>query len=266
MTTDVLALSQKLHDAGKKLPSGLSINAKGEVTYRNSAFVNPDRKPFKMAALKPRIDKPGDTVKRLEEHIYKQIGRYEEKEAGRFHAMRNQPACAGFTFVATDGHRALLQPDPESLGGAHSVGKITSGYQPIVINDADFHLALKRALVMTGDNLKDAVYFTVFLNTLTLASRDADCGDFQEDMPVTADFVARFCLNGKYLEPALGEWPLTIWVKDEESSLIIVPPGDDWRYVVMPTRGGWSKEDTAEFEAVKTALAPPAEEPVEVLS
>lgn len=224
----------------------LERKANGDIVYHTPWLTAAKRKPFSMPPLKARVDK--DSSKAFE-----RIQGRVEKTAGTQSYTKGQPAkgrtCTkGWELVTTDGERALIIPGDGTGEPMASIGDI-KGYQRTTIADPEFQLAVKRAAVMAHPRT-NTVMLTCKAGTLTLESQDPDCGSFDETLSVVGKSSAwRVALNVDFIEPLLGTWPLTVWVKDKDSAVVFEPQDKSWRYVVMPMRADWPKEAVEQVEA-----------------
>ncbi len=222
----------KVWKAGKECPnmpgSGwLERKANGEIIYHTPWIVK--RKPFTMPALKPRVESAGKVLERLKKDIEKSISKLDTLDMEKCRQRAGQAAAEGWRIVVTDGHRALLEP-ADAGQGAYPAGS-TTDYSYAVIENMEFHLTVKRALVMAGKY--NAVQLACQSGVLAVSSSDEE-GGFDETMDIMATGDWHIALNGTYLEPVLGVWPLSMWVKDSKSAVVFEPDDSTWRYVVMP--------------------------------
>lgn len=217
-----------------------TIRADGTIGYSIPWIALAAKKPFKMAALKPRVDKPEVLLKRVRESI--------EKSPAMIPEYRGRPSKApGLQVAVVDRYRALLVPG-EGKGDVLPCGDI-KGKTHVVFDDPEFHLTVKRALVMAQPNQSFQIRMECVDGIVTMSSSDSDCGDFHETFPVQLDLSGdpdkldwRVAVNGKYLELVCGMWPLHMWIKDEETELSFGPADGSWRYVLLPMLATWKTE------------------------
>lgn len=203
----------------------LTKNSNGTISYVSTHQIAPVRHS---PEPKARKDKPGKTLERIKASIDKAASRHDNPD--RCKGLVGRPAAIGFQVHATDGHRALLVPGFGDGPAWANVGD-TKGYRLAIVDNPEFHLALKRALVMTDNTplvrliCKDGI--------LTVKSQ-CDDGTFDETIHLIATSDWRIALNGTFLEIALGSWPLHVWVNNQNEPLIIEPSDRSWRYVGIP--------------------------------
>lgn len=265
--------------AGTKTPSGgrLRVRPDGTVSYHNPDCITkwkPGSNPFRMPALNPRTDKAGLTFQRLKESIEQRAARPRVKNFARF-AGRN--VADGYSIVTTDGLAALLIRRPvkdgifvdwqEGTAGEYSkVFDDTFKAARVVctIADPEFHLALKRADVMSCERTRK-VRLIGLSHRLTIASTDPDCGTFSETLPVQSSEFWQVAFDFRLLEPVIGQWPLVVRYVDKLTAVCFEPADGSWRYVVMP----YKDETTDEAAQAEAADAPevsnePDQRPTEI--
>ncbi len=228
-----------------RAPKGsyLKIKADGTVSYHNPEclrYSRPGSKPFKMSALNPRNDGSVKTFERLKASI--------EKRAGEQRGMKNIIGCPvmeGWQVAATDGHRALLT---RGEGTGDKVPLFDTDKAHIVAClESEFHLLLKQSLIM-ADERSSMVRFIGTDGQLALSStheepagqRDGnDSGSFEGSIESNCETPWHIALNGNYVEPVCGTWPLAVWFTEPESAVMFEPLDSSWRYVVMPFKDEW---------------------------
>ncbi len=215
----------------------------GTITY--------DRPGLRIPALskpgpewKARKEKASSTARRFKKSIEDANKKNDEIERMKRHYGKEHGN--GWILTATDVHRALFErgsgekaADDLNLTGFQR-------YKEAYCDDPEFHLAVKRALVMAPENTSQ-VKLIIENGTLSVRSRNKDpqCeGEFEQSLPIshTDDVEVRF--NGKYLEGILGFWPLRmIWNGkkgkggDDRWIFTAIGDEDEYRFVIMPMRG-----------------------------
>ena len=226
--------------------SFLKIHTDGSISYQNPNClkdVGPGSKPFRMAELKPRADKPGETFARLKAMIEKSAAKDPQRNLERFN---NRPVFDGWAIAATDGHTALLHRGPAAGDYCNVFDKMHKASRVISsIVDPEFHLALKRAMVMCEAKTK-AVRLAAIGGTLTISSEhespgrtNNDAGSFEETMQISQheDWWGKY--DARYLEPMCGTYPLFIWYTQADEPIMFESAKGDWRYIVMPIADDW---------------------------
>lgn len=253
--------------------SFLRIKSDGTVAYHNPECLKynaPGSKPFRMPALKAREESSTKTFERLKASIDKRASRDPSRNMERF---TGRPCMPGWYIVATDGHRALLGRGEGTGERVPTFDKLQETAHIVCsIDDPEFHLALKRALVMTEEN-QSKVRLIGCPGLLALSSahgepygqRDGnDAGDFEETLTVNSGSNWRVAIDANFVEPACGSWPLVVWHSDQDSAVMFEPQDSSWRYVVMPIRDDWktfeiSNDASPESETNPEILAVPEE-------
>lgn len=171
---------------------------------------------------KPRVEDSAHTIARLckiggNESCQRQIG----KRAGEFY------------LAATDGHRALLLPDnrEEREGMPAEFGELPPN---TFVTGAWFFLALKRAMCISNEE-PWGISLKIDAKSVTMeAEYEGDTFSERLTAIVQGGSGCRLGLNGRYLQDALGVWPLYLHFTDAEHMVVLRPEGDSWRYLLMP--------------------------------
>lgn len=240
--------------------SFLRIKPDGTVSYHNPNCLKdakPGSRPFRMPALNPRTDnKPGETFERLKAAIDKRKAKDPQQNVTRF---ISRPCADGWKIETTDGHTALLTRGPAE-GPYCNVFDAWKEKARLVcsIDNPEFHLALKRALVMADANESHKVRLVARPGTLELSSEDPQLGSFDETLTVNTCERWHVTLNGRYLEDVCGSWPLSVWYVDAESAVMFEAEDGSWRYVIMPYKESFDPyaEDAAKVETAEVPNGP----------
>ena len=228
--------------------SYLKIQKDGSISYQNPNCLKdaaPGSKPFHMPVLKPRADKPGETVARLKAMIDKSVSK---KPRTHPEAFINRPAYDGLRIVATDGCVALLDRGPAAgehcdiFDTAKSRAKLVCS-----ILDPEFHLALKRAALMANPRTRALHLFAANDQLVISSSHEAemalgnDAGDFEETLDCSTEGSESWyaTLDYRYLEPMCGSFPLFVWYTGPTHPVIFESAKGDWQYIVMPIADDW---------------------------
>ena len=229
-----------MHSSPKNGSGWLERKSSGEVVY-HAPWIKTYR-PFKMPELKSRIETPEKTLARLRKECttpeadIRHIGRHTE---------------SGYVMTATNGHWALLE---HGIGSADKKPitstclDITKDHHVSVIASPEFYLLVKRASLMAGPSQlvtlfgdQDTQLITAYSDRLMMYSI-SEHGDFLETLPAVITQSFRVALAWHYLEMPLGTWPISMWVKDENSPVVFTT-GKSWRFVLMPMDGGITRDE-----------------------
>jgi hypothetical protein len=265
-------------EPGRKTSSGsfLRIQRDGTVTYSNPnclKYAAPGSKPFKMPALKPRIETPGATgfskaFERIKDSIQKRMLKNARANFGRYNGT---PCLDGWEIVSTDGKTALLKPGA-GVGTRTPILDIWAGAARKVglLDNPEFHLALKRAALMV-DERAPRVRLIGNPGELRITSEHGepvrqtagnDAGDFEETLPVTSWEPWHVAINPEFLEPMCGAWPLTVWYAGDTNAIVFEADDLSFRYVVMPLGDKWDGVDLSRtWDGVTPGRADAALEP-----
>jgi hypothetical protein len=197
-----------------------------------------------MPALNARKDGAFATFERLKASIDKRASKDHMKNFARY---IGRPVFEGFYMAATDGRTALLAAGP-GTGERANVFDATfkTLHKVSAISDSEFHLAVKRADLMTCDGIP-GVRLIATASRLILASSDPEVGTFDETLELASSEAWHITLDPIYLEPVCGAWPLTVSYTDAEGPIVFSPSCESWKYVVMPIK---DKFDLADYEPV----------------
>lgn len=223
----------------------LERKASGEIIY-HTPWLRP-HKPFTMPLLKPRVETEAKGLARIRKAYVSDPGMATQLGRG----------TGGYGTIATNGHWALLERGKQT----HFANPIdflapSRQHKAVRIVNPEFQLALKRADVM-ADELYRVVLMWGNRDSLTVYSehkpdkytvdkkgkrvempKGNDLGSFDETLVdgIEAEREWQIALNVDYIEPLLGTWPLTMWIKDAESNLVFEPADKSWRFVLMGIR------------------------------
>jgi hypothetical protein len=238
---------------GRPGSGSLEQKADGTLIYHTPWVTAAKPRPFKMDQLKPRNEKPAKVFARLKAEIEKTAvaaGCDSQRHIGHEY-------CRGWVIVATDGHRALLEKKTASNCTEEKPYASMKDYKVTMVSDPELQLTIKRALVAAPTSnlvMLECGEFGLVVKSGTInenrigainekdmrgAHKDGtDFVMFDERLEtgIYGDGFAEFGINGKYLESALGCWPVCISTKDPESAIAIEPESADWRLIVMPMR------------------------------
>lgn len=234
------------YDPKRKAPagSGLRIKPDGTVAYHNSnclKYAAPGSKPFKMPALKPRMEESAATFERLKASIEKQTGKLPNEQTAAFVGR----PCIDDTWhiVATDRYRALLLRGPGNGEHCTMFDQWKDKARLVCsLDNPEFHLALKRARVMAEDR-EPVIRITGTPGHVEVSSEHAepagqrdnnDAGSFEEVLEMNNCESWEIGLNYNYAEPVCGSWPLSMWFADKKSPVMFESEDTTWRYVVCP--------------------------------
>ncbi len=226
--------------------SCLRIKPDGTVSYHNPncmKYAAPGSKPFKLPALKPREETPADTFERLKVAIDKRMAKDTYKNVSRY---VGRTVWDGWRIASTDGHMALIERG-EGTGPAFPVIDISQTHIVASFDNPEFHLAVKRALVMC-DERSDKVRLISAPGSVTITSADPQMGTFDESLQVNSGEFWHVAIDGKYLECALGSWPMAFWYRDVDSPVMLEPFDSSWRLVIMPIKDDWAGVEFGETE------------------
>ena len=260
----------------------LERKANGELVYHTPWLKKskPFRETKSIAEPKARIETPTKALARMRKECV--TPEYCLKRVGK--------TCPdGFQLTATNGHWALLEPTGKGTVAKPDMANIGNlkGYHASFIDSPEFFLALNRAKVMASDTSR-TVHLIGEKGMIHLYSSHSlglvfsghacllvgipsgsgepkghrgnnDAGDFQQSVKAVVTKPWKAAMDYTYLETALGVWPLTVWVKDDESAesaVIFEPASREWRFVVMPMRADW---DTIPAPFVPESEAPESE-------
>lgn len=138
----------------KASPSSyLRIKSDGTVSYNNPnclKYAAPGSRPFHLPALKPRTETSAVTFERLKAGIEKRASKLRNSNCEKY---VGNPCLDTWEIVCTDQHTMLLKRGP-GTGERNSIYDLWQQKARLVcsIDNPEFHLALKRALIMTGEN------------------------------------------------------------------------------------------------------------------
>lgn len=189
---------------------------------------------------KPRIETSIKAFERMRKECTAQVTASKEERCTR---MVGQSACMGYRIVATNGHWALIEPGQgKNEHASPYIGEI-KGHKASTLQDAELWNVLQCAEIMSDERSRTVALMMLEPNTVTVYAANSDVGEYIGTASGKTDTVWACSFDWKYLELVLGCWPLTVWVKDEESAAVFEPADKSWRFVLMPMRG--------ELDAVK---------------
>ena len=206
----------------------LERKASGEIVYHTPWLKK--SKPFRetwksIAEPKARIETPAKALSRMRKEC---VTPDDVKARGVLDKVTPQ----GYFIAATNGHWALMERW-NSKGKEYGCLDIAEKAHNTTVESSEFYNALQRAAVMANDRSRMVVLIAEN-DSITLYSADSDYGAFVETIPAKVSKPWRAAVDWTYLEMALGVWPLTFWIKDEESALVLEPWSKEYRFVLMP--------------------------------
>lgn len=201
----------------------LERKASGEIVYHTPWLRK--FKPFELKPLKTRQETSQAALVRMRKECVSSV-EWERQ-------LEMHMGAQGFVMTATDGHWALLEPGDvkthkDFLG-------VTPKHKRHVLHDPEFYLALARAAVMANERSKTVQFVAdAVRQEIVLYAEDSDVGDMTETVPAQLSTNWRIALNHEYLVMVLGSWPLTMYVRDEDSLIVFEAHDRSWRFVIMP--------------------------------
>lgn len=236
--------------AGPDGSGWLERKASGEIVYHTPWTRTPKKfsESVSARALKPRIETPANALIRMR----KACARSGMEIPG--HAGRR--IGKGWRVASMNGHWALIEPGigKEPHMDWMSTDKPGSEYIACKWSNPELWLAIQRAAVMSGAS--QAVRLVGDEGEVRVYLRDRvdyyDQGEFMEVVNMPGN-RARWdiMLDWKYLDIALGCWPVTFKWKDDESMIELST--DAWKFLIMPMRDGVSADQIeARFKAMDT--------------
>ena len=215
--------------------------AKRTLGFTPASPIRPAAKPASPTA---RTDKkPADYLTRLLRAI-----KVPESDRSRLEPFLGAQIGVGWKMATTDGSRAVLVAgtDGKPYTGGRS-GFLAQRATTTVTLTPPFHLALKRMAAASHTPTKDRPAAVIVrlhpesdtVGELELAVRNIDDGvDASERVAITGTALrrARVRLNIRYIDDALGRWPLTVRIAGEGDAVSF--ENDVCTYVLMPLSGG----------------------------
>jgi hypothetical protein len=229
----------------------LERKANGALVYHAPWLRKPA--PFTMTEPKARVETEARALVRLKKECLTpdDLGGRGTRGLGKFHAQ-------GYVMTSTNGHWALLEYRdmgtlPKSDEQAYL--RISKDHKPVKLDNPELHNAIKRAKTMMDTRSRAIGLVSLSIGLVGVHSSDSDAGEFTETVEekIKGNLTSKLwgvTLDYNYLEPVLGCWPLTLWIKDDESALILEPVGKSWRMVIMPLRGTPAPEMRKRFAEV----------------
>jgi DNA polymerase III sliding clamp (beta) subunit (PCNA family) len=159
-----------------------------------------------------------------------------------------RPTIDSWTMTATDGYTALLSHGPAEGERMPAFDSFKASARLVCsIDNPEFHLAVKRALVM-ADPRSNVLRIIGNAGQVTLTSEDSSLGSFEETIPVNGVDQFHFAINGDFLESACGSWPLSVWFADDSTAVMFESEDASFRFVVMPIKHEWEGVDLSARE------------------
>ena len=152
---------------------------------------------------------------------------------------------AGFAIVATDGDRALCRRGAPTTPTPHGKRPLTLARVQATHGIAvtpDMELALRRMLACNSDRRTPQVQIAVDATQkrVVFSTQDVNDGTLARETVAATDATrsSSVCLNGVYLNAALGLDRLVLVLPKDETGLVAIDTADhDMRLLIMPIRG-----------------------------
>ena len=152
---------------------------------------------------------------------------------------------ARFALVATDGHRALCRrgaPTPSTPYGKRPVTLARVQATHGIAVTPDMELTLRRMLACNSDRQTPQVQIAVDAaqKRVVFSTQDVNDGTLARETVAAPDATrsSSVCLNGVYLNAALGLDGLVLVLPKEDTGLVAIDTADhDMRLLIMPIRG-----------------------------
>ena len=187
-------------------------------------------------------------ARRVVAHITARNDREEQQDPAHLAtcaAVVGRDMGAGFALVATDGHRALCRrgaPTTPTPRGKRplTLARVQATHGIAVTPDMD--LALRRMLACNSDRRTPQVQIAVDATQkrMVFSTQDAEDGTLARETVAAPDATrsSAVCLNGVYLNAALGLNGLVLVLPKDETGLVAIDTADhDMRLLIMPIRG-----------------------------
>ena len=152
---------------------------------------------------------------------------------------------AGFAIVATDGHLALCRRGAPTTPTPHGKRPLTLARVQVTHGIAvtpDMELALRRILACNSDRRTPMVQVAVDATQkrVVFSTQDVNGGTLARETVAAPDATrsSSVCLNGVYLNAALGLDGLVLVLPKDDTGLVAIDTADhDMRLLIMPIRG-----------------------------
>lgn len=200
----------------------LERKASGDIVYHTPWMKA--HKSFTMKPLKARTEASAKSFDRMKKECA------EQTKDNKHAAMTGRPCADGYKLVNTNGHWALLERG-EGVGQPMAFIGDLKGYRATFLDNPEFYLAIQRAAIAAALN-QVQIRASAERQEITITSKSEGC-EFDETLRATVTTNWTLAINCEYLTTALGSWPLTLWVKDTDSAVVLEPASREWRFVIM---------------------------------